>query len=189
MWCWHMTTQVKEQIIIDGQKYPLLNALSLPEDDSIIQHKKGVIETSSNCWRGYVGTWEIKADTLYLIDFSSGKYDVLVNLPILADWISGTAKVATGEVKDSSSWNIETYETETHLTFENGQKSIEENYKNGKLNGEWLAWYDNGKQKTRGNYLDGKKDGDWMHLWEDGCPLITLWKNGEDITYENGTPF
>ena len=189
MWCWHMTTQVKEQIIIDGQKYPLLNAMSLPEDDSIIQHKKGVIETSSNCWRGYVGTWEIKADTLYLIDFSSGKYDVLVNLPILADWISGTAKVATGEVKDSSSWDIETYETETHLTFENGQKSIEENYKNGKLNGEWLAWYDNGKQKTRGNYLDGKKDGDWTHLWEDGCPLITLWKNGENITYKNDTPF
>ena len=189
MWCWHMTTQVKEQIIIDGQKYPLLNAMSLPEDDSIIQHKKGVIETSSNCWRGYVGTWEIKADTLYLIDFSSGKYDVLVNLPILADWISGTAKVVTGEVKDSSSWDIETYETETHLTFENGQKSIEENYKNGKLNGEWLAWYDNGKQKTRGNYLDGKKDGAWTHLWEDGCPLITLWKNGENITYKNDTPF
>ena len=189
MWCWHMTTQVKEQIIIDGQKYPLLNAMSLPEDDSIIQHKKGVIETSSNCWRGYVGTWEIKDDTLYLVDFSSGKYDVLVNLPILADWISGTAKVATGEVKDSSSWDIETYETETHLTFENGQKSIEENYKNGKLNGEWLAWYDNGKQKTRGNYLDGKKDGAWTHLWEDGCPLITLWKNGENITYENDIPF
>ena len=189
MWCWHMTTQVKEQIIIDGQKYPLLNAMSLPEDDSIIQHKKGVIETSSNCWRGYVGTWEIKADTLYLIDFSSGKYDVLVNLPILADWISGTAKGATGEVKDSSSWDIETYETETHLTFANGQNSIEENYKNGKLNGEWLAWYDNGKQKTRGNYLDGKKDGDWTHLWEDGCPLITLWKNGENITNENDTPF
>ena len=189
MWCWHMTTQVKEQIIIDGQKYPLLNAMSLPEDDSIIQHKKGVIETSSNCWRGYVGTWEIKADTLYLIDFSSGKYDVLVNLPILADWISGTAKIAIGEVKDSSSWDIETYETETHLTFENGQKSIEENYKNGKLNGEWLAWYDNGKQKTRGNYLDGKKDGAWTHLWEDGCPLITLWKNGENITYKNDTPF
>ena len=130
MWCWHMTTQVKEQIIIDGQKYPLLNAMSLPEDDSIIQHKKGVIETSSNCWRGYVGTWEIKDDMLYLVDFSSGKYDVLVNLPILADWISGTAKVATGEVKANSSWDIETYETEMHLTFKNGLIVKTENIKN-----------------------------------------------------------
>ena len=125
-----MTTQVKERIIIDGEKYPLLNALSLPEDDTKIKQKEGPISTRSSCWRGYVGTWEIKDDKLYLIDFSSGKYDVLVNLPILADWISGTAKVATGEVKASSSWDIETYETEMHLTFENGLIVKTENIKN-----------------------------------------------------------
>ena len=125
-----MTTQVKERIIIDGEKYPLLNALSLPEDDTKIKQKEGPISTRSSCWRGYVGTWEIKDDKLYLFDFSSGKYDVLVNLPILADWISGTAKVATGEVKASSSWDIETYETETHLTFENGLVVKTENIKN-----------------------------------------------------------
>ena len=125
-----MTTQVKERIIIDGEKYHLLNALSLPEDDTKIKQKEGPISTRTSCWRGYVGTWEIKDDKLYLIDFSSGKYDVLVNLPILADWISGTAKVATGEVKASSSWDIETYETETHLTFENGLVVKTENIKN-----------------------------------------------------------
>ena len=125
-----MTTQVKERIIIDGEKYPLLNALSLPKDDTKIKHKEGPISTRTSCWRGYVGTWEIKDDKLYLNEFSSGKYDVLVNLPILADWISGTAKVATGEVKASSSWDIETYETETHLTFENGLLVKTENIKN-----------------------------------------------------------
>ena len=125
-----MTTQVKERIIIDGEKYPLLNALSLPEDDTKIKQKEVSTYTRSSCWRGYVGTWEIKDDKLYLIDFSSGKYDVLVNLPILADWISGTAKVATGEVKASSSWDIETYETETHLTFESGLIVKTENIKN-----------------------------------------------------------
>ena len=125
-----MTTQVKERIIIDGEKYPLLNALSLPEDDTKIKQKEGPTYTRSSCWRGYVGTWEIKDDKLYLIDFSSGKYDVLVNLPILADWISGTAKVATGEVKKSPSWTIETYETEMHLTFENGIVVKTENIKN-----------------------------------------------------------
>jgi len=125
-----MTTQVKERIIIDGEKYPLLNALSLPEDDTKIKQKEGPTYTRSSCWRGYVGTWEIKDNKLYLIDFSSGKYDALVNLPILADWISGTAKVATGEVKASTSWDIETYETETHLTFENGLVVKTENIKN-----------------------------------------------------------
>ena len=125
-----MTTQVKERIIIDGEKYPLLNALSLPEDDTKIKQKEGSTYTRSSCWRGYVGTWEIKDDKLYLIEFSSGMYDVLANLPILADWISGTAKVATGEVKESSSWEIETYETEMHLTFENGLVVKTENIKN-----------------------------------------------------------
>jgi len=125
-----MTTQAKERIIIDGEKYPLLNALSLPEDDTKIKQKEGPTYTRSSCWRGYVGTWEIKGDKLYLIDFSSGKYDVLVNLPILADWISGTAKVATGEVKASSSWDIETYETEMHLTISNGLVVKTDNKKN-----------------------------------------------------------
>jgi len=125
-----MTTQVKERIIIDGEKYPLLNVLSLPEDDTKIKQKEGPISTRTSCWRGYVGTWEIKDDKLYLNEFSSGKYDVLVNLPILADWISGTAKVATGEVIASSSWDIETYETEMHLTFENGLLVKTENIKN-----------------------------------------------------------
>ena len=116
-----MTTQVKERIIIDGERYPLINALSLPEDESIIQIKrKGIIEKSSNCWRGYVGTWEIKNDKLYLIDFSSGMYDVLVNLPILADWITGVGQVATGDMIKGSSWDITRYESEMHLTFENG---------------------------------------------------------------------
>ena len=125
-----MTTQVKERIIIDGEKFPLLNALSLPEGDSIIQHKKGLIEKSSNCWRGYVGTWEIRDDKLYLIEFNSGMYDVLTNLPILADWITGIGKVATGEVKASSDWDMESYETEMHLTFENGLVVKTENVKN-----------------------------------------------------------
>ena len=116
-----MTTQVKERIIIDAERYPLINCLSLPEDESIIQIKrKGFIEKSSNCWRGYVGTWEIKDDKLYLIDFSSGMYDVLVNLPILAEWITGIGMVATGDKIQGSSWDITRYESEMHLTFENG---------------------------------------------------------------------
>jgi len=126
-----MTTQVKERIIIDAERYPLINCLSLPEDESIIQIKrKGFIEKSSNCWRGYVGTWEIKDDKLYLIDFSSGMYDVLVNLPILADWITGIGMVATGDMIKGSSWDITRYESEMHLTFENGLVVNTENFKN-----------------------------------------------------------
>ena len=125
-----MTTQVKERIIIEGERYPLINCLSLPEDDAKIKQKEGLISTRSSCWRGYVGTWEVKDDKLYLIDFSSGKYDVLVNLPILADWITGVGIVATGEMIKDSSWDIESYESEMHLTFENGLVVNTENFTN-----------------------------------------------------------
>ena len=39
-----MTTQVQERIIIEGERYPLINSLSLPEDDSIIQRKKELMK-------------------------------------------------------------------------------------------------------------------------------------------------
>ena len=57
-------------------------------------------------------------------------YDVLVNLPILAEWITGIGKVATGDMIKGFSWDIETYETEMHLTFENGLVVNTENFKN-----------------------------------------------------------
>jgi len=125
-----MTTQVEEQIIIDGEKYPLINVPSLPEDSSIIQHKKGLTSHWSNCRRGFQGIWEIKDDRLYLIEFSSDSFELLCNLPILADWIEGVIKIATGEIKETTSWAIETYETEMHLTFENGLVVKTENIKN-----------------------------------------------------------
>ena len=126
-----MTVQVNEQIIINGEKYPLINTLSLPEDDSIIQRNSNELyETSTACYRGYVGTWEIKDDKLYLIGFSSPNYELIGSPPIFADWVSGTAKVATGEAKESSSWDIETYETEMHLTIENGLVVKTKNIKN-----------------------------------------------------------
>jgi hypothetical protein len=125
-----MTTQVDEHILIDGKEYPLINVPSLPEDSSIIQHKKGLISKWSNCWRGFQGTWEIKDDKLYLIEFSSDSYELLCKLPILADWIKGEIKVATGDIKETTSWAIETYETEMHLTIENGMVVKTENIKN-----------------------------------------------------------
>ena len=41
--------------------------------------------------------------------------------------------------------------------FENGAKKIEENYKDGRLHGEWAEWYENGQKKQEGNYTDGIK--------------------------------
>ena len=116
-----MTTQVKERIIIDGEKYPLLNALSLPENDTKIKQKEGPTYTRSSCWRGYVGTWEIKDDKLYLTDLSSSNYEFIHSPPFLADWFNGQIKFGTGNKKLSSSWvSVYDYEFEIHLTIVNG---------------------------------------------------------------------
>ena len=57
-------------------------------------------------------------------------YDVLVNFPILADWITGVGQVATGDMIKGSSWDITRYEAEMHLTFENGLVVKTQNIKN-----------------------------------------------------------
>ena len=125
-----MTTQVNEKITIDGKEYPLINFPPLPEDDSIIQRNSNELyEKSTACHRGYVGYWEIKNDKLYLIDFSSPNYELIESPPIFADWVTYEVKIATGEIIETSSWAIETYETEMHLTFENGLLVKTENIK------------------------------------------------------------
>jgi len=62
--------------------------------------------------------------------------------------------------------------------YDNGQKMIEENYKNGELDGLQIRWYKNGQKWTESNYKDG----------EEG--LSTTWyENGqkqyESTWYEN----
>jgi hypothetical protein len=64
----------------------------------------------TSCWRGYIGTWEIKDDRLYLVSlegFGKLKDGTEASLqtifpdqdgPILADWYSGTLKIPEGEM-------------------------------------------------------------------------------------------
>ena len=43
--------------------------------------------------------------------------------------------------------------------WENGQKLIETNFKNGKAEGLITTWYENGQKAFEINYRNGKKDG------------------------------
>ena len=58
--------------------------------------------------------------------------------------------------------------------YENGQKWLEEAYKDGKLDGKWVDWYENGQKRTEFTYKDGKEHG-----------LSTIWyENGEKVSEE-----
>ena len=52
--------------------------------------------------------------------------------------------------------------------YENGQKKVEQTYKNGERDGLLLEWYEDGQKKVEQTYKNGERDG-----------LVTVW-------YENG---
>lgn len=75
--------------------------------------------------------------------------------------------------------------------YDNGNKNIEGNYKDGKLEGKLTQWYEDGEKKADFFYKNGKLDGNqiyfykngninWESLYKDGI------KNGRNIVfYEN----
>ncbi len=52
--------------------------------------------------------------------------------------------------------------------WDNGQKAIEGNWKDGREDGKWTRWYVNGQKKSEGNYKDGKNDGKSTSWYENG---------------------
>jgi antitoxin component YwqK of YwqJK toxin-antitoxin module len=52
--------------------------------------------------------------------------------------------------------------------FENGQKGLRGELKNGVRDGYWEFWYSNGQKKVEGSYVDGMKNGEWTYWYSDG---------------------
>ena len=56
--------------------------------------------------------------------------------------------------------------------YENGQKMLEQYYKDGKMHGKALGWHENGQKMLDGNYVDGKPEGK-AEMWdENGQKLL-----------------
>jgi antitoxin component YwqK of YwqJK toxin-antitoxin module len=56
--------------------------------------------------------------------------------------------------------------------YENGNKLIEGEHKEGKREGKWIEWYENGNKLIEGEFKDGKKEGKWIEWRENGNKLI-----------------
>ncbi|NBQ92011.1 MAG: hypothetical protein EBT24_11920 [Betaproteobacteria bacterium] len=102
-----MTAQVSETLFLQGQKVRLCEA---PLNDYFALTgvaPKFRAETTA-CWRGYVGSWEIKDSRLYLIgiggSYEDGSPVTLESLfpgfakRVFAHWYSGTLRVPQGEL-------------------------------------------------------------------------------------------
>ncbi len=64
----------------------------IPENHpKIKKSENGLNVFSTACWRGYIGTWEITKNRLFLVKIE-GIYEIIGNEPIFADWFSGILK-------------------------------------------------------------------------------------------------
>ena len=88
------------------------------------------------CWRGYIGTWEIKEDTLYLSDIKAwmrdeeGKAAPVAfeqvfpgkTKPLKAEWFTGTLRIPQGKPIRYVHMGYQTvYEVDVFLTIEAGK--------------------------------------------------------------------
>lgn len=61
--------------------------------------------------------------------------------------------------------------------YENGSMQYKENFKNNKIQGEYVYWNEEGRIIFKGNYINGKRDGEWIRYFPDSN-IKLYYKNG-----------
>ena len=90
-----LTAQLHENMIYEGRELSMFSFPGFPEDhprvieltDKQIWAKGEPRRVSSNCWRGYIGSWEIKEGKLYLLKLDRD-YELEGDEPLFADWVT-----------------------------------------------------------------------------------------------------
>jgi hypothetical protein len=114
-----MTKQRHERLILNGEKCSMAFCPPIPENlDNIIARRRYISSTA--CWRGYIGEWEIKEGKFYLNKIS-GRLKKVDAEPIFAEWFSGVIRIPKGEVilgvNMGFGW---VYEKEIHIKIVKG---------------------------------------------------------------------
>ncbi|WP_346861199.1 hypothetical protein [uncultured Draconibacterium sp.] len=121
-----MTIQINDRIYLDGKLYELLSTplKAFFESHPEIQEFSG---TASNCERGYVASWRLRNNVLYLTGFQPfestvyvDRTQVLSGTRMLADWYTGMLRIPVGPVVHRFSDGHALHEKEMHLYIENG---------------------------------------------------------------------
>lgn len=63
-----MTAQCRERLIYNGEEYYLATE---PLASYLIKHDIRFIAPHTACWRGYIGSWLIEDNKLYLVDLKA----------------------------------------------------------------------------------------------------------------------
>jgi hypothetical protein len=114
-----MTAQAREILILEGNNTSMNCCPPLPKNSPHITRSPKTI-ISSCCWRGYIGTWEIKKGQLFLIGLS-GNYRLSEGKSIFAEWFSGEIIVPEGDaLKCDAMGSPYLYEGQQNIKVENG---------------------------------------------------------------------
>lgn len=119
-----MTAQVHERLILDGVETSMAFCPPIPrghpgivDDDA---RDADPIVGSTACWRGYIGTWEVRDRRLWLVAVEGCAR--VVGEPVLADWFNGVLRIPRGEELQYVHMGFGTvFEEEVHLRVEEGR--------------------------------------------------------------------
>jgi hypothetical protein len=128
-----MTAQTPDSILINGELH-LLETLPLETYVDLGGRLPKFDYMNSACWRGYLGTWEIHEDRLYLVKieapvvFDEGDQyvtlgDLFPGFPerVFAHWYSGTLQIPQGDQIESDHDNFESvFERDLLIEIQNG---------------------------------------------------------------------
>ena len=124
-----MTAQRGEKLFVNPWTMASMNYFPL-----LPEHHPGIIERTSaefedsdaeafstDCWRRYIGTWRITDGCLYLAEIR-GRYKIVGDEQILADWVSGEIGYSEGKLLSYVHMGFESvYEYEVLIEFKNGK--------------------------------------------------------------------
>lgn len=133
----HATSQVPERVSYNGVLWdmysiPLQSFFSEDKPKPKVFYERA---TSTACWRGYVGNWQIKNSKLYLVGLKEGYpstdeislYSVNPEWvsPVFANWFTGSIRIGKGKVLIGGMGFSQKREIEVYLDIKNGNlKSI-----------------------------------------------------------------
>jgi hypothetical protein len=98
-----MTYQIHDKLILSGEPASMATFPDIPRDHPRILegfHTEPPYEsfvTSTACYRGYIGFWEIRDGLLFLTKIIGG-FEIKGSQPVQATWFSGRLVIPQGKI-------------------------------------------------------------------------------------------
>lgn len=141
-----MTAQSKEKLKYKGQNL-LMSSTPLSQYFAMGGYNPGLRSFITSNWRGYIGTWEILDNRLYLVELRGTVFadegerevslkDIFPDYPkrVFAHWYTGSLRIPEGELLEYVHMGFQsTYESDLLLEIEKGvliQVKHRKNYEN-----------------------------------------------------------